>query len=1030
MKRRLLFIISALIMLAAIGYFYIDNIFLPVKLKQFIIEKTQEKLKRTVSIESVDFKPIKGFVLKNVTINQKEDPLKPFIQTDEISFNVLPAPILKSKTVIVPSITIKKPLVYVARHENDVWNFSDLLKDNPGSIRQNSLTFIVRKITIEGGVLNYTDFSLTDSKSDSPSFFEHFTDIDGDVTLSIDKTAHFNLKAQIPQKKSIINFNGEYDLNDKRLLTKLKLKNFPISDYWSLYYKKRNLQISKGTIASSILNIEYQKNSFKTLGDVSFNDSKFIFNDKSISGDVAISNLDAHLHHGIIRLKANALIPSSHFVFSQNHNMRGNVELDVKSLTIDDDKTSFETDFNIQNVQFTVGSDQRYTGNLTAKNILFNRQGSNIGVQGSVDLKNAYFKISKDNTFQSNISAKNIILSSLNKNIKVQSDLSIDHINLQIGSNRKIIGSVDIPDAVLSNKDGNFEFQGKLTTHELDIKLEQDKRLKGSPQIDLTYQYLPSQKNKHNYFGLIHAPNVSLTGLPKIGKAHIVDGTLLFKPNTLRSDKLIVKTIDTQIVLAGELTDFSEPYVNIAISAQRADLARVIALVPKNSFTESRDLTGRLNFHVEYNGLIHSWEQADIQAEMELFDVNIRSEKLKKDIQHITGKFQYSNDHLTWIDLQGQFQNKKYVLNGRLKDFKRPTIETKTVSENLNFTTQLKLLKNAFQILSLKGQYFQSEFNIKGDVHLLEDSPPDLDLRADIDLRADDLIILFPSLNKQLKKIKPHGVVSIEGLFRGQLNDWKNWQLTFDAAADELIIRDYPFKNFSLKYEQRDRYISKLDIIASLYSGYLTLNSKIDLTKDKLPLQTITRLENMNLAQLRKDGKTKNKQLSGILTGGVGLEGPLLDANQLRGKGFLKINEGYIWQWRILEGISSALLIPEFKNVAFTDAAANFYIQDKKIHSDNVELYSEPVQLKAHGWIDFNKNIKFNVIPYFSEITLFQSESMKKAPTQFLTQVINIEVTGTVDQPKFVVDSSPGKILERSTDIIKEGLEGIFGEIF
>ena len=82
-------------MLGTIGYYYINNIFLPVKFKHYVEVKSQEFLGRSVSIGALEFEILKGFVLSDVEIQRKDDGSKHFARFKEISFNVLFAPIFQ-----------------------------------------------------------------------------------------------------------------------------------------------------------------------------------------------------------------------------------------------------------------------------------------------------------------------------------------------------------------------------------------------------------------------------------------------------------------------------------------------------------------------------------------------------------------------------------------------------------------------------------------------------------------------------------------------------------------------------------------------------------------------------------------------------------------------------------------------------------------------------------------------------------------------------------------------------------------------
>ena len=167
------------------------------------------------------------------------------------------------------------------------------------------------------------------------------------------------------------------------------------------------------------------------------------------------------------------------------------------------------------------------------------------------------------------------------------------------------------------------------------------------------------------------------------------------------------------------------------------------------------------------------------------------------------------------------------------------------------------------------------------------------------------------------------------------------------------------------------------------------------------------------------------------------LAGTAEEWRELTGRGSLSIIDGYLWRWNILDGISAVLLIPEFKNFVFTEAYGDFIIQNRKIYTNNARMISTSATLDGKGWIDFNKNIDFDISPKFSELAILKSGSPKKRATSILTQTkgyLNIRLTGTLDDPRQHVEKFPLRIIEETiggtADTLKEVIGGILDGIF
>ena len=218
--KKFLFIVFAIFMLGIICYFYINNIFLPIKFRHYVEQRTEELLGRQVSIGKLEFEILKGFVVSDIAIQKKSDDTKLFAKIDEVSFNILFAPIFKSKKIIIPTIRINDAVVFIERLESDKWNFSDLfIKDFK---EESKYTLLARKLSISDSFINYAD------SSQKPVLEEFFENINLDITLSIQKKITFLAETDLRLNKSKLLFNGDYDLDLKTLSSSISINNFDI----------------------------------------------------------------------------------------------------------------------------------------------------------------------------------------------------------------------------------------------------------------------------------------------------------------------------------------------------------------------------------------------------------------------------------------------------------------------------------------------------------------------------------------------------------------------------------------------------------------------------------------------------------------------------------------------------------------------------------------------------------------------------------------------------------------------------------
>jgi len=1038
MKRRLIFILTGFIVLGIAAFFYIDTIFLPIQFKRFITTRAERLLQREVSIGAIDFRPIKGFIIENITIARKDAPNKPFIQIRQVTFNLLLAPIFRKKAVIIPNIKIEDPFVYLSRDKNRIWNFSDLPNLGKKVKEKNAFPVLLRKLTLKGGKIHYEDKTLEEE------FFESIENIAIDTTLSLNSGIRFIIGAQVPKHKTALKIKGNYNLLAKKLTSQVLLDNIHLARYLPLAYASQpHIRLADGMISSADFGVTYEGRELRVQGACVANNTDLrVGENKQITGTVHVPDMLLTWRDKKWDAKGHIQIPFAYVTTGENREFRGDIAADLNLLTVFGNNMTSQGDVTIDNAHLKIGENNHLKGNITATNASLAKQAGNIRLQGNFNIEKTRVTIGTRASLKGNLSTMETKLTwppdgEGNHKLNAQSGLKMSGIRMNIGEDKTVSGDISMHkiSLVYDRKKITVEADGQINT--TDILLTANRRFQGNPYFNVFYQYDPENKNPVDYKGIVHLTKSLLTGIPYLEKIDNIEGTATITPDLIQTDGLTFNAQETNIKLSGLLTNFAKPALDIRASSQDIKLQKILTLFPALREKIKIDLTGKAAVEASYKGPIAAPSKATIELATQLADTTVTHKNLHHDITDISGKLNYKTDLITWDNLHGDYQEKTYVLNGQLSDFSRPVIDSTVTADQLNLTAQVKLLHSAFRLTGLEGDYLNSYFNLKGDVHLFEDADADIDLRGKIALDLRDIGALVPRLKDRTKQFNPIGVLTGEGIYMGKLKDWRNWQLAFDAQSSKIMLKGYPFQDVAIRFAQRDLAISKCDISSKIYGGELEIISSADLRGEEIPFSSTISLKNLELSKFREDKKPKDRQLTGILALSTNLEGTVDEWRELTGEGFLSITDGYLWQWNILEGISAVLLIPEFKNFVFTEAYGDFVIQDQRISTNNAQMKSKSVGLDGEGWIDFHQNLNFDITPTFSEIAILRSGSLKKGPTSILTQTkgyLNIRLTGTLDNPQHHIEKFPLRILEETigetTNTLKEVIGGIVDEIF
>ncbi len=1039
--KKTFYILITILLLTASLYLYVENIFLPIQFKGFITAKAEDLLKRPVTIGEIHFNLLRGFVIREITVYQKDSPVLPFVQIDEVSLNIFLAPFFSPQAVIIPSVYLKRPFVHLVRQGEASWNFSDLLRPPGSAPSQSPFIPLIRKITIEEGELIYTD------QTREEKFLDLISGINLDARISLNKIVRFALKGAVPRRSSEFEIKGNYALTTQKLSAHILARNIALAEYLSLLPAAQPPALKSGALTSADLSLSLEGRDIQSQGSLRLDNITLSLPDnKEIKTGLEIT--DAKISWQNKRLEASGRVESSltQITLAADNTINGKWSAEIKSLDIFQQKIAARGNVTFYEASWRMGENQHLRGSiLKADNILFDKDKGDFRFQAALAVEGLDFNAPPHTSILGSLTTRKTQFLFQSEEWSIQTDLLLKDSRIAWGTDQSLQGDLLSDNLSLAYAKENFNLKGRASLKQGIVQVTPQIKFQGAPEADLTYQYNPGDpKDKHRYSGTLSLSQTAISGIPAIGEIQDMSGQFLFQTHQISTEKLDLRAQKADIVLAGRLTDFADPHLDITASSPNIDLGQIFSAFPILQEKSGLRLKGSAGAKARYTGALKNPAEAEIALLLQMKDTTLATPKLPEEITEISGQLEYQKDLITWKDLQGLYQKKLYTLNGQLSNFSRPTLDLEAASEDVRLSTKLKILNQAFQIAALTGQYLHTTFDLKGDVHLPQGENPDLDIRGNIVLDLEDLAAAAPQLEATLRKLNPTGKLAIDGLYKGAPKNWRNWQLTFTARAPLLSLGGYQARDAEIQYEQRDQNISKCNLRGQIYGGALDMISSADLRSDAIILKSVGRLENLDLSQLRKEKMIKNEHLAGYLSSLIQLNGPLQNPKQLTGKGSLTISDGCLWRWNLLDGILGALIIPKFRNIVFTDAQANFTVADGKVWAQEAWLDSSTFSLKGQGWIDFDQNIQFDISPVFGGLDISGSDILPQGPASILSEVehyVSLELTGTLTRPKYKIETFPLKILEKTADVvteglkggaevIKEGLESILDEIF
>ncbi|MCA9400653.1 MAG: AsmA family protein [Candidatus Omnitrophica bacterium] len=1004
MKKPLLFIFLILLMLGTFGYFYVNNFLFPVKLKSLCEEKASAFLNREVTISSLNFSLVKGFLLREVRIAERNSPYQKFVTIDEISFMVLLIPLYKEKQVIIPQLEISEPEMHLVRQEQSTWNFSDI-QQNIQSSPQNHKPPIIRKLIIKQAAIHYYDNRF------NPQFHESFSPINLSAELTLSQSIQFNFDSKWNSRRSSLNLDGEYHLSKKQLDARLEANQIALSEYLPLLIPQDGGQsLNSGFLSSANIEIVAHEE-ITAKGTASVQNLDFSLKDTfAVKGNYQFDQIELSRKNSQFSLSG--VIDSKYAEFTMNGmTLKGDLFSRIQTLQTDGvGKISLMGNLQTENLKFKTPDNFQFKGYLSAQNIDLALHDGVMTVSGKIRSDQSEITFQDTLKFKGTFSNERFTYEQSADALSFSTDLNVAQTDLMINSATSISGNWKTSGLAFRRNADGIKVQGDLSGENAHIK-NKDIQIVDNPKILFNGHY-SNNTEAWKYDGTVDLFEASVSGIPELNYLDQMTGKIVFKTDTLETKSLALQYNQMPFVLSGSLTSFTKPYVNFQLSSPEANLGVLSKLIPESLVKDYPfEIQGQSSLALSYQGPLDPFDVESLNAKLELKQTFAELKKWDKTIENISGNISYAKDLLTWSNLNLHYLNKSYTLNGQLENFARPLIHTSLAFDDIKLNSQIRLIPKALRIEQFTGRINQSAINITGQADLEDMSNPYLDLAGTFEMNISDLRSLSPQMSEPIESLKLASLLKGEMTYQGTILDWKAARVNIQASTEEFKADKIRLSNNTLRYNQNNNRVESLNVQSSVYGGELYLSANADLLDPQIPFDAKLNVENMDISRLKNDLDVRQK-FAGLFNLNTEFRGKIFQVDQLKGAGSFHVVDGYFGQ-----------LIPQINKAVFTAASGDFNLGGDRLMTENTLIRSDTIDLKTTGWINFRKELSLEIIPTLGNISVTRDKNVSIDPTQLLKQAISVHITGTFDKPVKKVTRKPLKILENTTGVVKDILQ-------
>ena len=255
--------------------------------------------------------------------------------------------------------------------------------------------------------------------------------------------------------------------------------------------------------------------------------------------------------------------------------------------------------------------------------------------------------------------------------------------------------------------------------------------------------------------------------------------------------------------------------------------------------------------------------------------------------------------------------------------------------------------------------------------------------------------------------LNPAGKVDISANFQG-FKEKKDDDYTMEVNLKdcEITVGTYkiPLWGMDGRLEfNKGGFLSK-HIDAKCSGGHVEGTLSIETDTDPPQYKGELNFSRVALEELAQKVTKTESSLSGLLYGSMKFQGRGTDPKNFYAEGKINVNEGYLSEVPIVLSVFNFLNLSLPKKESFHSAKAKFIVRDGIIHVEDGRVYSDTIELNGRGNINFNGEVRIDVVAGFNKGLFSQLPIVGKFFDLVVggvrKQLTMVEIKGTYSNPE------------------------------
>ena len=532
-------------------------------------------------------------------------------------------------------------------------------------------------------------------------------------------------------------------------------------------------------------------------------------------------------------------------------------------------------------------------------------------------------------------------------------------------------GQVSFETRIFSGGRSQMLFKTKAELRESVFKLN-DTRYSGRVRLEAEGAFDTVSKHLEKYRGTLELIEVDAENVSqKIDRLNELSGKLHFEPDLLSVPSLRGRYKKMAFDASGTLRSFKELRVNGDVLV-RMTMEEIRALLPPEHRESLKDLkiTGDCEAHAVLSGSLRKDSKIVTENRLVIKNASLQNDEKKISVTGLSGEVRMASNGVRIDQARFLIAEKPYTLSAFIPKIAGEQGSLHLGSPELNLETDFSVQGEDLLVKNGHAAFTGGSANFSGKC--LHWTDPWLELSGQSRLQLDRALARFA---------KPGAATGLD--LKGTLNGpftlsgaWDrpmDWDLKMDAKAGVLHWKGiHPLENFEMQVRMKNRRFDLPYIHASTYGGAVSCSLRTDLTEARQHFDARFSLTKIDLSLIGPVLMPPKPELKGTLMANFSLEGILSAPGTWQGQGALSITKGMVWQTAEFKtlGHLPLLKVEGLDRVTFEQLSATFRVHDRKIHTKDLTLLGDSVDLSLEGTIGLDGALDLVMDIQFSEAVM------------------------------------------------------------